>query len=81
MIPCYNLNFAGPSEERDFLSVPMHLHTDAVELAFRYVRVTCQKRLRLPDGGEWGAERGVAEAAGNDGVARTGLLDGERGGQ
>ena len=68
MISCYNLHFARPSEERDFLSVPVHLHADAVELVFRYICVTCQKCRGLLDGGEWCAERDVAEAAGDDGV-------------
>ena len=53
MISCYNLHFARPSEECDFLSVPMHLHADAVELVFRYICVTCQKCRGLLDGGEW----------------------------
>ena len=81
MISCYNLHFARPSEERDFLSVPVHLHADAVELVFRYICVTCQKCRGLLDGGEWCAERDVAEAAGDDGVASAGLCGGERRGQ
>lgn len=72
-------HFAGASEEQHGVGRFVDLHAHAIELVLGDGRMLLREGNGRIDGGEWGAERAVAELADTHGIERFDVLRSESG--